>query len=57
MDGPVNTKKENQNKMSQMKTGGFKRIPFVKLFIPDTIAICWDRGQISISKRSFSADN
>lgn len=40
MDAPVNTKKENKDKMSQVKTGGFKSIPFVKLFTPDTV--CWE---------------
>lgn len=37
MDVPVNTKKENQKKMSQVKTGGFESIPFIKIFIPDIL--------------------
>lgn len=39
-DVPANTKKENQNKMSTVTTGGFKSIYFVKIFIPDTITVC-----------------
>lgn len=59
MDGPVNTEKENQNKMSQVKTGGFKNIPFVKIFIPDTITVCWGRrgNKCLFLKGSFSVDN
>lgn len=40
--------------MSKVKTGRFKSIPFVKIYIPDTITTCWGGGkQISISKRNF----